>query len=68
MSRRTSRPAGPLGRLAKGNEVRDLTPQGIKAALDAMPDGADAAETKSTSDFYATSTIYNDDIKTPPAR
>jgi len=48
---------------AKGNEVRDLSPQGIKAALDATPDGADAAAIKSTSDFYATSTIYNDDIK-----
>ncbi|WP_415544877.1 hypothetical protein [Dermacoccus barathri] len=48
---------------AKGNPVRSLTPQGIKAALDAMPDGAGAAEVKSTSDFYATSTTYNDDIK-----
>lgn len=48
---------------AKGNEVRDLTPQGIKAALDAMPDGADTTTIKSTSDFYATTTTYNDDIK-----
>ncbi|WP_182434728.1 DNRLRE domain-containing protein [Dermacoccus abyssi] len=48
---------------AQGNPIRTLTPQGIKAALDATPDGADAAEVKSTSDFYATSTIYNDDIK-----
>ncbi|QEH94518.1 hypothetical protein FV141_14100 [Dermacoccus abyssi] len=48
---------------AKGNPVRSLTPQGIKAALNVTPDGAGAAEVKSTSDFYATSTIYNDDIK-----